>query len=153
MVPRLIAAAVLVAAVLPIWSTAATAKPVTLAGETNLRKAPGTKSEVVTLMPMGATVVVGDCVAGWCLVTWNGKNGYAIARNLGLAPRRTAAVRPPPPRDPVYEDDGDDDGPPVVYEYGSPPPYVMGPPVYYGYYGYPRPWRWGGYRHHHWRHW
>jgi uncharacterized protein YraI len=153
MVPRLIAVAALLGAVLAGLSTAASAKPATLGGETNLRKAPGIKSEVVTLMPKGATVEVGDCDAGWCTVSWNGQNGYAIARNLGLAPRRTAAVRRPPPDYPVYEDDGSDDGPPVVYEYGPPPPYVAGPPVYYGYYGYPRAWRWGGYRHHHWRHW
>lgn len=149
MVPRLIAAAALLAA----FSTAAVAKSVTLGAETNLRKAPGTKSEVVTLMPKGAAVEVGDCDAGWCTVTWNGQNGYAIARNLGLAPRRAAAVRRPPPGYPVYEDDDSyDDGPPVVYE-DDPPPYVVGPPVYYGYFGYPRPWRWGGYHHHYWRHW
>lgn len=152
MVPRPIAAAALLAAVLAL-STAATAKSVTLGAETNLRKAPGTKSEVVTLMPKGAAVEVGDCDAGWCAVTWNGQNGYAIARNLGPAPRRTAAVRRPPPGYPVYEDDdGYDDGPPAVYEYGPPPPSVVGPPVYYGYFG-PRPWGWGGYRHRHWHRW
>jgi uncharacterized protein YraI len=53
------------------FSAAAAAKPFTLAGETNLRAAPGTQSEVITLMPKGETVEVGACDAGWCEVTWN----------------------------------------------------------------------------------
>lgn len=64
----------------------ASAKPVTLPSETNLRAAPGTKSEVVTLMPKGSAIDVGDCDAGWCKVTFGDKEGFAIARNLGEAP-------------------------------------------------------------------
>jgi len=60
-------------------------KPMATTGETNLRKAPGTDSEILTLIPKGATVEVGDCRNGWCRVSWNRQGGYAIARNLGTA--------------------------------------------------------------------
>lgn len=159
-------------------TAAASAKPVTLSSETNLRAAPGTKSDVVTAMPKGAAIEVGDCDAGWCKVSYDGKEGFAIERNLGATPPHAAtASRSQPdmqklrrgyedyfegqgrndraadmqaqprrysqravPQDDYY----DDDGPPVVY--GS-PAYVAGPPVYYGYYPYPRVyygWGWGG---------
>src|SRR5688500_14925711 len=86
------------AALLAAMSAAAAAKPVTLSAETNLRKAPGTKSEAIGLMPKGAEVEVGECDSGWCKVTWDGQEGYAIARNLGMvvpgAPREAGAPRP-----------------------------------------------------------
>jgi len=86
------------AALLAAMSAAAAAKPVTLSAETNLRKAPGTKSEAIGLMPKGTEVEVGECDAGWCKVTWDGQEGYAIARNLGMivpgAPREAATARP-----------------------------------------------------------
>lgn len=91
---RLILSATLLAAM----SAAAAAKPVTLSAETNLRKAPGTKSEAVGLMPKGTEVEVGECDSGWCKVTWDGQEGYAIARNLGMvvpgAPREAGVPRP-----------------------------------------------------------
>src|SRR5262245_49664972 len=81
------------AAVLAVVSTAAAAKPFTLPSETNLRAAPGTKSETVTLMPKGAEVEVGECDAGWCKVTFEGKEGFAIGRNLGMEPPREASAQ------------------------------------------------------------
>jgi hypothetical protein len=121
----------------------ATAKPVATTGETNLRKAAGTDSEIVTLIAKGTTVEVGDCKNGWCQVSWNGQDGYVIARNLGMgtAPRRPRAAT---------AGEGYDG-----YGYGPPPPgyvpapYVVGPPAYYGYpyayrpyYGYGPYWGW-----------
>jgi uncharacterized protein YraI len=100
----------------------ATAKPIATTAETNLRKDPGTKSEVVTLIPKGTTVEVGKCNNGWCQASLNGQDGYVIARNVGMAPARRG-----PPRGPQVYDEGADD-------YGPPPAY--GPPVAYGYYGY-----------------
>jgi uncharacterized protein YgiM (DUF1202 family) len=70
---------------------AASAKPVTLSAETNLRAAPGTKSDIVTLMPKGAAIEVGECDAGWCKVAYDGKDGFAIERNLGATPQQAAA--------------------------------------------------------------
>jgi uncharacterized protein YraI len=72
------------AAMLAALGAAAAAKPVTVSAETNLRVAPGTKSETLGLMPKGTEVEVGECDAGWCKVTWDGKEGFAIARNLGM---------------------------------------------------------------------
>jgi Bacterial SH3 domain len=126
----------------------AAAKPATVAAEVNLRKAPGTDSEIITLIPKGTMVEVGACTNGWCKVSWNGQDGYSIATNLGLGPPPVRR-RPPP-------DDYDYPPPPGTY---GPPGYVVGPPVYYGYgppayYGpYYRPyygfgWRGGGWRHH-----
>jgi hypothetical protein len=108
----------------------ATAKPITLTTETNLRKAPGTDSEVLTLIPKGTTVEVGKCTNGWCEATLDDKKGFAIAQNLGMARR-------PPPRGPGGEEIVEE-GPPV---YG--PRYVAGPPVYYRPYGYS--WGYGPY--------
>ncbi|HET6838531.1 MAG TPA: SH3 domain-containing protein [Bradyrhizobium sp.] len=115
----------------------ATAKPIAITGDTNLRKSPGTDSAILTLIPKGTTVEVGKCSSGWCQVSLNGQDGYVIGQNLGIAPPRRA------PRGPeVVEEDIEEDGPPVGYG----PAYVVGPPVYYGYgpyYGYHGGW---GYR-------
>jgi len=64
-------------------------KQIATTRETNLRKMPRTDSEILTLIPRGMTVAVGDCRNGWCRVSWNGQDGFIIARNLGTveAPR------------------------------------------------------------------
>ena len=117
----------------------ATAKPIATTGETNLRKGPGTDTEVLTLIPKGTTVEVGKCTNGWCEASFDGKDGYVIARNVGLAPR-------PAPRGramgqvQVY-DEGPAYGPPPVY-YRRPYPYY-GYPYGYPYYGWYRGWGWG----------
>jgi uncharacterized protein YraI len=114
----------------------ATAKPIATSAETNLRKEPGTKSDVVTLIPKGTTVEVGTCSNGWCKASLNGQDGYVIARNVGMAPVR----RRPPPGSQVYDEEVEDYGPPPAY-YGA--------PVYYGYYGhgpyYGYGWGWAHY--------
>src|SRR5690349_14083070 len=50
-------------------------------------------------MPKGSSVEVGECDAGWCKVTFDGKEGFAIARNLGMvvpgAPRTVTAQGKP----------------------------------------------------------
>jgi hypothetical protein len=60
--------------------------------ETNLRKAPTKDSEILMLIPKETTVAVGVCRSGWCRVSWNGKGGYAIARNIDVAPQWPLAV-------------------------------------------------------------
>jgi uncharacterized protein YraI len=121
----------------------ATAKPIATTAETNLRKSPGTDSPVLTIIPKGTTVEVGKCTNGWCETSVDGRDGYVIARNLGLAPRR------PRPAPQVYgEVVVEEVGPPVyappVYGYHGAyygyPPY--GYPPYYGYYGGWGGWRW-----------
>jgi hypothetical protein len=130
-----------IAITMTLATSLAAAKPATVVADVNLRKAPGTDSEVVTLIPKGTTVEVGTCTNGWCMVSYNGMDGYSIAPNLGLAPRpvRRPAGGPddyPPP--PGYVAGG-----PVYYD---PPPVYVGPYYYRPYYGYG--WRGGwGWRH------
>ena len=73
----------------------ASAKPVTLSAETNLRAAPGTKSEIITLIPQGSEIDVGECDAGWCKVKFGDKEGFAIGRNLGQGAPQTATAGTP----------------------------------------------------------
>jgi hypothetical protein len=70
------------------WLVAAEASekrmsPVTTIRDTNLRTAPQTDSEILTLIPKRTTIEVGNCRNGWCQVSWNGHSGYIIGRNLG----------------------------------------------------------------------
>ena len=117
-----------------LLTVCATAKPVATTAETNLRKGPGTDSEVLTLIPKGTTVEIGKCTNGWCEATLNEQSGFVIARNVGMAPRR-APFKPQ-----VYDEEE------VVV---APP--VYGPRVYYRrypYYSYPYRgwygvWGWG----------
>jgi hypothetical protein len=138
---RLAASATLLAA---LSAGPAAAKPATVAADVNLRKGPGTDSEIITLIPKGTMVEVGTCTNGWCMVTWNEQDGYSIATNLGLG-------GPPPVRRRRLPDDYDYPPPPGTY--GPPPGYVVGPPVYYEpppvyyapYYGRPYyGWGWRG---------
>ncbi len=117
-------------------------KSAVVTANVNLRSGPGTDSDVITTIPAGSAVRVAECSGEWCAVTWNGRSGYAIARNLGPgAPRQAGAHPPPPGYAEGYE-------PPVVYGapgYYAPPAVVYGPAYYYGprvYYG-----GWGWRRH------
>ena len=129
------------AAIVTVLSVvSATAKPIATTGETNLRKSAGTDSEILTLIPKGGVVEVGECTNGWCAASFDGKEGFVIGRNVGMGPR-------PAPR-------GRAMGAVQVYDEG--PAYgrrVYGPPLYYRpypYYGYPYGW---GYREWGWRYW
>jgi uncharacterized protein YraI len=122
----------------------ATARPVTTTADTNLRKAPGTDSPSLTLIPKGTTVEVGTCSNGWCQTSLDGQDGFAFAPNLGMAPAR----RPPPGPVVAEEEETVEEGgpPPVIYAqrpsyYAERPAYVAGPPAYYGY----RPYSYYGY--------
>src|ERR1700761_2178127 len=114
---RFARAAASAAIVTLLFAASASAKPIATTAETNLRKGAGTDSEVLTLVPKGTTVEVGKCTNGWCEASLDGKDGFIIARNLGMGPR-------PAPRGPG--------GPGMVEEevvegpvYGRP----YGPPV------------------------
>jgi hypothetical protein len=135
---RIAASAVIFAA---LSAVCAAAKPVVTTGDTNLRKAAGTESPVLTLIPKGTTVEVGKCTNGWCQASFDGQDGYLIGQNVGMAARR------PPPRGPGDEVVDEAYGPPVGY---GPPRVYYGPPGYYPYgpyyrgwgYGYGWGWRW-----------
>ena len=108
------------------------ARPALVIANVNLRRGPGTDSEIITTIPGGSTVRITSCSGEWCAVTWNGLMGFAVARTLDTGgPRQARQYRAPP----GYDEDADDElGPPVVY--GAPPPVVYGPgyfgPGYYG---------------------
>ena len=107
-----------------VSAVAAAAKPTETSADTNLRAAPATAGQVLVLIPKGTTVEVGACSNGWCQVSLNGQEGFAVAQNLGIAPARKIARRGPA----VADEEVEEIEPPV---YG--PVYVAGPPVYYGY--------------------
>ena len=111
----------------------------------NLRSGPGTDSEIIATIPAGSTLRVTSCSGEWCEVSWNGRSGYAIARNLSVGGPRQAG-----PYGPGYAQ-GYGPEPPVGYAapgYYAPPAVVYGPAYYYGprvYYGPGWGWRrrWG----------
>jgi hypothetical protein len=92
----------------------ASAPPAVVNTNVNLRQGPGTNYTVITTLPAGTPVDVGNCGGQWCQVSAQGQNGYVIASSLGQG-------GPPP------------GGPPPGY---APPPVYYGPPPYYGPYPY-----------------
>jgi uncharacterized protein YgiM (DUF1202 family) len=113
--------------------SAGAGRPSTVYTTVNLREGPGTTYGIVTKIPAGSRINVGNCSGQFCQASWQGKDGYVIATSL---------VR----RRPDYGPPGSD--------YVEPPVYA-GPPVYYGprpyYYGYYGPGPYWGYRP--WRYW
>jgi uncharacterized protein YraI len=71
----------------------------------NMRGGPGTGYGVITAIPAGAPVEVFDCDGGWCLVNWNGYEGYSSRAYLDIGADAYAA---------------------------APPAVVVAPPAYYG---------------------
>jgi hypothetical protein len=114
---------------LAIVSTYALAKPAYVLTTVNMRSGAGTNNEIVSKIPAGSKVEFNNCTNGWCEVTWQGRNGFAIETALdtsGRAPPRRPAYGPGPVYSgpPVY-------GPPVYY--APPPAYYYGPGPYYPY--------------------
>jgi uncharacterized protein YraI len=129
-----------VAALALFWTADAMAAPAYVLSTVNLRAGPGTTNEVLGKIPPGTRVDAANCKGGWCEVTWQGKNGYAVVTALDLSGRPPArrVMRQPYPGQ---------------YVEVEPPTVMVGPPVYYyGYrpYGYYRPW---GYRPYYYRRW
>jgi uncharacterized protein YraI len=121
--------------VLVLSSTGALAKPAYVATTVNLRAAPGTTSEIIAKIPGGSLVETKDCSEGWCEVTWQDKNGFAIQTALdmsGRVPRRAVGPAYPPPRGPYVVDE-------PVYE-APPPVYYDDGPYYRPYWGWRRRW-------------
>ena len=55
-----------------IWAVCATASPIATIESTFLPRTIGTDSETLTFIPGRASVEVGDCGNGLCLVVWIG---------------------------------------------------------------------------------
>lgn len=106
-----------VALVLAAFAAPAVAKPAYVPSTVNLRSGPGTDKDILGKIPSGSLIDVGECTAGWCAVTWQDKNGYAIQTAIDFTgrvpPRRVSRPR-------YYVEE-----PPIYYE-------VPPPPVYYG---------------------
>ncbi len=153
------------AALMALSVHCAAAAPALAVHDVNMRQGPGTEFPVVTTIPGGSNVEVNNCYGQWCSVTWNGKSGYAVARNLdrgegappgAAGPPPAGAGAPPPPQGTAPPPPGSLEGaapqgapPPgataqAPYPPGAPPPppgYYPPPPGYYppppGYYYYP----------------
>lgn len=110
-------ALILIGAGLLLAGGPALAKPAYVPSTVNLRAGPGTDKDILGKIPSGSLIDVGDCTGGWCAVTWQDKNGYAIETAIDLS-GRVPPRRPAPRRYYVEE-------PPIYYE-------VPPPPVYYG---------------------
>lgn len=123
-------------------SGAASARDVTVRSETSLRRSPVITSEVLTVIPKGERIEVGACDVGWCSVTYNLQDGYALARNLGIASggRTTRRGKVRTEYGPEYAD---------AIVYGPPYPTAVGlvdTPTYYDVVGYGPFFGWrGGY--------
>jgi len=126
-------------AIILVTAVPAAARPGVATSNVNLRADPNTASDVVTKIPAGARVEVGECKDDWCAVTYAGKSGFSIATSLdltGRAPPRQA-VRRPPPGGPGYAYEDDDDvvrgpAPPGYVRVPGPGVYVERRPYYYG---------------------
>lgn len=59
--------------------------------QTDLKQAPAAESKVLAVIPKGSAITVGDCSNGWCRVSWNGRDGYILTKEmrLGSGVRRT----------------------------------------------------------------
>jgi uncharacterized protein YraI len=128
---------------------AAHANPTTATAEVNMRDTPATSGKILALIPKGTSVEVATCSNGWCQVSFNGQQGYAISRNLGMAqpaPRRV--VRRPMPQ--VYAEDGAVEYDPGPVYVGPPYPYYGPGPYYGGYWGPRWGFGWGGGFRHRW---
>jgi uncharacterized protein YraI len=88
------------AAVLLASSVAASAAPVVLETNLNLRQAPGPQHRVIAVMPAGARVIIGGCNGEWCRIDYRGQRGYASSAHITGNGAFAAAPPPPPPAAP-----------------------------------------------------
>lgn len=70
----------LLASVLFLCSAYAKTKYVT--ANLNLRVAPSTQSNVLTVIPRGTTIEIDDCDCTWVPVSYNGEVGYVCAKYI-----------------------------------------------------------------------
>ena len=110
-----------------VSATSAIAAPAYVMTNVNMRSGPATTNEIVSKIPGGSLVEANNCKDGWCEVSWQGKNGFAIQTALDLSGR--VPSRPRTSYQPVPGPGYVESGPPVYY---GPGPYYYGPRYYYG---------------------
>jgi uncharacterized protein YraI len=71
-----------------------------------LQQAPAVESEVLATIPRGSTVKVKDCTNGWCRVSWNGRDGYTLTKNLRIGGFERRTTDTDKPDDDDIEDKG-----------------------------------------------
>ena len=81
------------AALIAVSAELANAAPARVATNTNLRQGPGLNFGVIVTAPAGSVVNVIRCGVEWCNVTFAGRPGYMIARNLGMRGAPVARCR------------------------------------------------------------
>ena len=52
--------------------------------EVTLRSTAGNDGKIVAFIPKGSAMKVSKCSHGWCQVSWNGHQGYALAKNFSV---------------------------------------------------------------------
>jgi len=102
-----IARSVLPFAAAALMAGSAAAYPARVTTDLNLRAGPGTAYRVVDSVPGGSFVDVTRCLNnGWCLIDFNGEEGYVSGSYLSTGPRISAPrVYYTPAPDYYYDDD------------------------------------------------
>jgi uncharacterized protein YgiM (DUF1202 family) len=59
--------------------------------QVNLQKTAADGSEVLTIIPKGSAVKVSRCTNGWCSASWNGREGYILAKYVRIGNARSRA--------------------------------------------------------------
>ena len=52
--------------------------------QVKLQQAAAADSEVLATIPKGSTVKVSACTNGWCSASWNGREGYILAKSVRI---------------------------------------------------------------------
>ena len=77
-----------------------------------LRSAPASDGKIVARIPQGSSVRVSKCSHGWCEVSWQGKSGFALAKNFSAEASPNNAAEPEADDDEMRQsnDGADDEG-------------------------------------------
>ena len=60
--------------------------------QVKLQQAAAADSEVLATIPKGGTVKVSACTNGWCSASWNGREGYILAKYVRIGGRSAPAT-------------------------------------------------------------
>jgi Bacterial SH3 domain len=83
-----------------MWAICAAANPTAATEGANLRRALRIDGEILTLIPKGTSVELGDHSNGWCQVSWSGHDGYVSeqAQEQSASPRAAGRAPLVPPQ-------------------------------------------------------
>jgi Bacterial SH3 domain len=75
--------------------------------QVKLQQAAADESQVLATIPKGSAVNVSGCTNGWCHASWNGREGYVLAKYVRIGNARSR----PPADQPVGDGTEDDTAP------------------------------------------